>query len=177
MTKRLFLIFLILISIVACGKKKNIHRPSQPSPIQTELADQSDRESNGGLLRFKLEGKAMYDKFFVAQFTPRGDLFAMDNLQLYNYNLGSDKFPQFIINLDYKESDLSKWEGKVFPMDFLAFTIAPNTLPLNSKGTIEITDVTQTAIEGRFSGELVNPRSHKSFAINGEFKATIKVNI
>jgi len=172
------LIFLIVLLALSCGeKRKSLHDRMPQGTIHADQPDLSDREANGGMLRFTLEGKAMFDKFFVAQFTPRGDLFNTDNLQLYNYNPGSDKYPQFIINIDYEESDLHNWAGKTFPLDFLAFTAAENTLPLNSKGKIEIMEVTETKVEGRFSGQLIHPTSRKTFEIRGEFKAMIKVNV
>ncbi len=172
------LIFLIIFLTLSCGEKRKSARDQKPQgSIHADRPDLSDREPNGGMLRFTLEGKAMFDKYFVAQFTPRGDLFNMDNLQLYNYNPGSDKYPQFIISIDYKESDLRNWAGKTFPLDFLAFTAAANTLPLNSKGKVEIMEVTESKVEGRFSGQLIHPTSGKMFEIRGEFKAMIKVNV
>ncbi len=172
------LIFLLILLAFSCGEdRQSAQSRKSQAGMRTGEPDLSDREPNGGMLRFSLEGKAMYDKFFVAQFTPRGDLFNSDNLQLYNYNPGSDKYPQFIINIDYKESDLRNWAGKTFPLDFLAFTAAANTLPLNSKGKIEITEVTETEVEGKFSGQLIHPTSGKTFEIRGEFRAMVRVNV
>ncbi len=176
MKTKIFFVLIILVGFFACEKKKQpVLRPQ--GSFQVSEPDKSDREPNGGMLRFKLKDKAMHDKFFIAQFTPRGELFKNDNLQLFNYNIGSDKYPQFIINLNYKESELKKWEGQTFPLDFLAFTAAPNTTPLNSQGTLKITKVTNSAVEGTFSGKLSNPVSKKIVPIRGEFKAMIKLNI
>jgi hypothetical protein len=162
MTKKSFFTILIFFFLLSCGKKQEAGSP--------------DRSSNGGMLRFKLGNKTMHDKYFIALFTPRGNLFKEDNLQLYNYNVGSDKYPQIIININYNSSDLNAWAGKVLPIDFLAFTPAPDQMPLRSKGQVTITQVTDQMIEGRFSGELVNPQKEKSFPIHGEFKAVLQVN-
>ena len=142
-----------------------------------EIADQSlDRQSNGGMLRFNLGGKNMHDRYFGAQFTPRGDIFKKDNLQLYNYNIGSDKFPKFIISIDHIESDLQKWQGETFPMAFLAFTPEKNSTPLGADGKIMITRVTESMVNGNFEGELIHPVSGKRFPIRGEFKAKLEIN-
>ncbi len=167
-------IFLLLLVFFCCSRKEK-QRPQGSFHVSTP--DQSDREPNGGLLRFTLSGKAMHDDFFIAQFTPRGDIFTYDNLQLTNYNIGSDKYPKFLINVDYAESDLSLWEGKDFPMDFLAFTAAPNTAPFNSRGNVTITKVSGSFVEGRFSGRLVHPVNGKTFPIKGEFKGIIRLNV
>ena len=176
MKKKVFFACLVLLLIFACQRKKErVIRPEGSFDISTP--DLSDRNPNGGMLRFTLDGKRMHDKYFVAMFTPRGDLFEKDNLQLFNYNLGSDKYPQFIINVDHKESDLKKWQGIDLPLDFLAFTAAPNTVPLNSRGNIKILRVTENMIEGQFSGRLIHPVNRKEFEIKGEFKAKLQLNI
>jgi len=171
MEKKLFLLLLVVFLIVGCSQEKK----EQP-PLDVNQPAQSDREPNGGALRFHLAEKAMHDKFFEAQFTPRGDLYDKDNLQLYNYNLGSAKFPQFLISLNYKESELKSWEGLIFPLDFLVFTISPGTQPLISTGELEITHVTDYYIEGKFGGTLTHPENGNEYKISGEFKAIIKVN-
>ena len=177
MKKKIFLFLIVPLLVIACGKKKEtqVIKPKGNFNISTD--DKSDREPNGGMLRFTLGGKTMHDKYFVAQFTPRGDIFEQDNLQLYNYNLGSDKYPQFIINLDFKESELNNWQNKVFPLHFLAFTAAPDTPPFNSQGELKIIKVTDTFVEGTFHGYLINPISKRKFPVKGEFKAIIKMNV
>ena len=177
MKKKLFLFGLCFLLFFACEKKKEPQVIRPKGEFNVRKPEQSDREPNGGKLRFTLNGKTMHDDFFVAQFTPRGDVFDKDNLQLYNYNFGSDKYPQFIINIDYRESDLKKWEGKKFPLDFLAFTAAPNTVPFNSKGELRIIKVTDTEIQGTFHGELIHPVKKTTYEIKGDFKAIIRVNI
>lgn len=167
-----FFPFFIVFAVCSCEKNKEIDQT-----VDVHNPSQSDRKSNGGLLRFTLDEKAMHDKFFEAQFTPRGEVFEYDNLQLYNYNFGSDKYPQMLINLDYRESDLKKWQDRTFPLDFMAFTASPNVPPLNSKGEIKITKVVDDKIDGIFSGKLVNPVNNKSFDIRGEFRAILKLNI
>ncbi|MBN1997455.1 hypothetical protein JW935_07885 [candidate division KSB1 bacterium] len=170
-------LFLLCLVILYCTKDKKPKVVRPKGSFNATTPDRSDHEANGGILRFTLSGKAMHDDFFIAQFTPRGDIFTYDNLQLANYHIGSDKYPKFLINVDYAESDLSAWEGKSFPMDFLAFVAAPNTSPLNSKGKVTITRVTPSFIEGRFSGQLVHPVNGKTFPIKGEFKGIIKLNV
>ena len=92
----------ILALVISCGTDNG------------KSDNQSDRKSNGGMIRFVLNDKTMHDRYFVAQFTPRGHLFETDNLQLYNYRIDSDKYPQIFFNLDYKESDLNKWRKSHF---------------------------------------------------------------
>lgn len=175
--KFLFLLLLPLL-VSFCSKKKEAEQVVRPQgEFQVSRPSPSDREPNGGMLRLNLDGKVMHDKFFVAQFTPRGDIFERDNLQLFNYNLGSEKFPQLIINLDYKESDLRLWQGQTLPLDFLAFSAAADAPPLNSTGQLTIAKVTDREIEGSFRGDLVNSQTQKRIPIRGEFKAIIQVNI
>jgi len=172
MIKKSFFALLIVAMLIGCGKKDK-----QKTDFQVSHPSQSDRQPNGGMLRFTIDDKSMHDKYFVAQFTPRGDMFEYDNLQLFNYNIGSDKYPQFIININYKESDLKKWEGKSFPLDFLAFTPSPKAIPLNSRGEIMITRVIDNEVEGKFSGELIHPKTGQTHPIKGEFRAVLKVNV
>jgi len=129
------------------------------------------------LLRFTLGDKPLHDSFCEAQFTPRGEMFEHDNLQIYNYNLSSEKYPRLILNVNHKESDLAQWVGQTLPVELLAFTAAANTPTLKSKGSIKVTKVTQRHVEGTFSGELLHPDNDKVFPIRGEFRAVIRVNI
>ena len=177
MKRKLFFILIIGLAIHTCEKKEEPKVIRPEGRFRVSAPDNSDREPNGGFLRFTLAGKAMHDRYFVAQFTPRGELFRKDNLQLYNYNLGSDKYPQFLISIDHVQSDPQKWSGGTFPLDLLAFTATPNTVPLNSRGEIKIIKVTRSTLEGHFSGELIHPVSKKIFPIRGDFKAMIKMNI
>ena len=127
MKNAIAIIIIVALGYAACDKtKEKRDKKTEPGILE------SDRQANGGKLRFYLEGKAMHDKYFVAQFTPKGDLFEKDNLQLYNYNSGSDKYPQILINIDYLESDLQEWNGKSFPLDYLIFTADKNATPLKS---------------------------------------------
>ena len=174
MKKKVFFLLLALgMSAIECEKPGS--RPQDD--LEATQPEKSDRESNGGRLRLTLQDRAMHDKFFVAQFTPRGALFRKDNLQLYNYNLGSDKYPQFLISIDYEESDLKRWVGIKFPLDFLAFTPSADALPYQSTGQLEITRVDGSMCEGRFSGALIHPLSKKQYAIRGDFKAVLRLNI
>jgi hypothetical protein len=162
---QLALVTIAFMLVISCGSDNG------------STADQEiDRRSNGGLLRFNLSGKNMHDRYFGAQFTPRGEFFKKDNLQLYNYHIGSDKFPKFIISINHKESDLQKWEGESFPMDFLAFTPQQNSTPLGAEGKIAITRVSESMVNGNFEGELIHPVSGKRFPIRGEFKAKLEIN-
>lgn len=174
---KLFLILILITVFAGCNREKEPKTIRPKGDFNVHEPDQSDRQPNGGKLRFTLDRKQMHDDFFVAQFTPKGDMFEYDNLQLYNYNLGSDKYPQFIVSIDFSESNLKAWEGKTFPLDFLAFTASENTLPFNSRGEIRITKVTDQFVEGTFDGELVHPETKKAFPIKGEFRAMIKVNV
>ena len=166
MIKKTFLLFLIFSVFLGCSKKND----------QNKTSSTSDREPNGGMLRFTLEEKSMHDNYFVAQFTPRGDIFENDNLQLYNYQIGSDKYPQLIISIDHKESDLKTWQGKMFPLEVMALTLGPKTTPLNSSGELFITKVSNNEIEGYFKGKLYHPTSEKTFPITGEFIAMLQIN-
>ncbi|MBN1467001.1 hypothetical protein JXA02_14700 [candidate division KSB1 bacterium] len=156
---------------LACQNKEELqpHDVTQPR--------QSDRKPNGGLLRFTLGDKPMHDSFFEAQFTPRGQMFDTDNLQLYNYNFDSDKYPQLLITVNTVESDLSRWINQSLPTAELAFTAAANTPTMRSPGTVRITKVTERSIEGSFSGELANPVTGKAFEIRGEFRAVTRINV
>jgi hypothetical protein len=169
---KLFLIFLLAIGLASCQKAEKNEKSALKAREQL-----SDRVSNDGMLRFVLAGKSMHDEFFIAQFTPQGNLFEKDNLQLCNYNIGSDKYPQFIININHDSSNLKEWEGKTFPLDFLAFTPASDARPLDSEGNILFTKITDTSIEGKFSGNLINRVSGKKYPIRGEFKAIIELNV
>ena len=174
MKKKLFLCLLLVVLGGSCKQREQ--QPVQKGDFNIYEPEQSDRKANGGKLRFTLGGKAMHDNFFVAQFTPKGDLFGSDNLQLYNYNFGSDKYPQFLVSIDHTESDLKKWEDKTFPLDFLAFTVSKHSAPFHSKGKMTITKVTESWIEGTFDGMLFHPQK-RSFPIKGEFRAIIRVNV
>jgi hypothetical protein len=174
----LTLSILMIITATNCSRKE---KESMTNQLEPELSksgiDTSDRQPNGGMLRYTLEGMLFEDEFFVALFTPRGDIFRYDNLQLFNYNIGSDKYPQFIISIDNVESDLAKWRDKTFPLDFCSLTAVKNTVPLNSEGNVTITKITATTVEGRFSGNLINTLKEKKFPIQGEFRAILQVNL
>jgi len=170
---KLFFLFCAFLLTTACQQdeapKNFAHDVTRPA--------QSDRKPNGGLLRFTLNEKVMHDSFFEAQFTPRGEVFQNDNLQLYNYNLNSEKYPRLLISIDAKESDLENWEGKTFPLDAMAFTASAESQPLSSRGELHIDEVTDRRIEGTFSGELLHPDGERTFPIRGEFRAMLRVNI
>ncbi|MBN1559721.1 hypothetical protein JW998_05695 [candidate division KSB1 bacterium] len=170
MRRKLFFLCALFL-LVACQKEKEL----QPHDVMHPR--QSDRKPNGGLLRFTLGDKPLHDSFFEAQFTPRGQVFDADNLQLYNYNLNSDKYPRLLITVNTVESDLSKWIDQSLPIETLAFTAAPNVPTMKSPGTIKITKVTERDVEGSFSGELVNPGTGKVFEIRGEFRAILRINV
>lgn len=163
MTKRIFSCFLLLALCLSCGPKKK--------------SGQGDRGDNGGFVRFTVEGKAMHDDYFVAQFTPAGDLFDSDNLQLFNYNTGSSKYPQLLMDINYQQSNLKLWKAQSLPTSVLAFSVSPQAPPLQSTGEVKILQVSDQFVQGSFSGELVHPETGKTFPIRGEFKAVLKVNI
>ena len=76
------LIVTLILSISSCGKKEKKPKVVQPAPeFQTSVPDNSDRQPNGGMLRYTLAGRVFEDEYFVALFTPRGDIFRTDNLQ------------------------------------------------------------------------------------------------
>ena len=170
---KLFFLCTLILVFSACKKDENL----QKAPHDVTKPAQSDRKPNGGFIRFTLDERPMHDAFFEAQFTPRGDVFEFDNLQLYNYNLGSKKYPQIIISINYKQSDLKKWQGHKFSLQNFTFTAAEGTPSMTAKGEIEIKSVSDRFIEGMFSGELLHPQKDASFPIRGEFKASVKVNI
>lgn len=172
MRTKLFFIVLSLF-LTVCQKNDS----SQQPPYMASRPAQSDRKPNGGLLRFTLEDKVMHDPFFEGQFTPRGQVFEYDNLQLYNYNVDSDKYPRLFITIDFQESDLSKWVGKAFPMDLFVFTPAPGIEPFSAKGEIRIIKRTGDDLEGHFEGLLFHPHKSSTFPIKGEFRAKIKQNV
>ena len=163
MAKKIFLIFAIFLISLNCGQKK------------TDPND--DRSDNGGFVRFAVEGKAMHDSYFVAQFTPAGDLLESDNLQLYNFNPGSKKFPQLLMDVNLKQSDLGKWQSQTLATDVLAFSVSPQSPPLQSTGQVKILQVSDKFVQGSFSGELVHPQTGKIYSIHGEFKGVLKINI
>ena len=81
--KMFFLVMMILL-FSACGKDEGL----QQAPHDVTKPAQSDKKPNGGFIRFTLDERPMHDAFFAAHFTPGGDVFEFDNLQLYNYNIG-----------------------------------------------------------------------------------------
>ena len=171
MEKKLFLL-LLLVFLVACGTDK----PPDHGHLDVKQPLQSDREPNGGMLRVHLADKAMHDEFFEAQFTPAGDLYKTANLQLYNYNYQSDKFPQFIITLNHAPNNLLKWEKKQFPLNLIV-TIAADRPPMRAEGRLTISRVTEYFVEGQFDGELNHPHGERTFPIRGEFKAILRLNV
>ena len=173
MRKKMFFSCLLFLFLAACQKDEDL----QNQPHDVTRPRQSDMKANGGLLRFTLEEKPLHDSFFEAQFTPRGEMFEYDNLQLYNYNLNSAKYPQLLISVNYKESELAKWADQTLPVDFIAFTAAAGTPTLRAKGEVRIAKVGERTIEGTFSGDLVHPTNGKTFPIRGEFKAVMRINV
>jgi hypothetical protein len=171
MTRKIFMLLIACSLIAGCEKKPEKERKQAP------LASVGDSSDNGGMLRFTLEGKAMHDRFVVAQFTPRGDLFAEDNLQIYNYDIQSDKYPRILLSISSKQSDLRQWQGKTLTMDLLAFTVSAQTAPLTAQGEIRITRVNEQFVEGQFRGELLSEENGKKFEIRGEFKAVLRLNV
>lgn len=172
MRTKLFFLLCAVLCAAFCQKDK-----SGLPPYDAARPAQSDRKPNGGLLRFTLDSKLMHDTFFEAQFTPRGDVFQFDNLQMYNYNFGSDKFPRLLISIDHEDSDLEQWSGLTVPMDLLVFTPASGTAPFSARGEIKIKNADKNKIEGTFSGELVHPINGRTFSMRGEFRAVVKLNI
>lgn len=170
---KIFFLCAIFLLTIACRQDDNLSK----QPHDVNRPKQSDQKPNGGMLRFTLGDKPLHDSFFEGQFTPRGDVFEFDNLQLYNYNFESEKYPQLLININHKESDLANWIGQSLPIEFIAFTAAPNTVTLKSQGTLNVTKVSERNIEGSFSGNLLNPETGKTFEIRGEFRAILRVNI
>ena len=171
---RIKLFFVILVFLFAA---------CQQDDSQNEFAHdvkrpaQSDQKPNGGMLRFTLDEKVMHDPFFEAQFTPKGEVFTHDNLQLYNYNLNSEKYPRLLISIDAKESDLQEWQGQSFELETMAFTPSEGSPTLSARGSVAIEQVTDRKIEGTFSGELLHPDGERVFPIRGEFRAMLKVNV
>ena len=163
MTKRIFTLVCAATLLLACGKKNK--------------TTDDDRGDNGGFVRFSVEGKKMHDEYFVAQFTPAGDMFDRDNLQLYNFNPGSTKYPQLLISLNHPQRDLKKWQFETLATEVLAFSVSGQTTPLQSAGQVQILRVSDQYVEGKFSGELVHPQTGKTYSIRGEFKAVLKMNI
>ncbi|HNW58799.1 MAG TPA: hypothetical protein PKI62_03890 [bacterium] len=171
MTRRIFLALVALMVLLGCGKKQD--KPRQQAP----LAAVGDRTDNGGMLRFTVEGKTMHDRFVVAQFTPRGDLFPEDNLQIYNYDIQSDKYPRLLLSINSRESDLRRWQDQSLPAELVAFTVSAQSPPLTARGEVRITRVADPFIEGQFRAELLQEESGKSYEIRGEFKAVLRLNV
>ncbi len=172
MTRKILICLTALALLSGCDRKQE-KAGHKPAPLATV----GDRTDNGGLLRFTLEGKALHDRFVVAQFTPRGDLFVEDNLQIYNYDIESDKYPRILISISSLESDLKLWQEKVLPVELLAFSVSAESRPFSSRGEVKITRVTAQYVEGQFSGELFSEENGKSFPIQGEFKAVLRWNV
>lgn len=173
MRTKLFFLMVALLCTAFCKKDEKSGLP----PYDATRPAQSDRKPNGGLLRFTLKDKLMHDAFFEAQFTPRGELFEHDNLQMYNYNLGSDKYPRLLISIDHNESNLAKWSGLTVPMDVLVFTPTADAKPFLARGEVRIRYADERTVEGTFAGELIHPTSKRKLPVRGEFKAIVKVNI
>jgi hypothetical protein len=170
---KVFFLCAFFLMTLACQQDDNLAK----QPHDVNRPKQSDRKPNGGLLRFTLGDKPLHDSYCEGQFTPRGEMFEFDNLQIYNYNLESDKYPQLLIHVNHKESELANWIDKSLPIDVMAFTAAPQTETLQSKGTLKVTKVSGRTIEGSFSGDLLNPETGKTFEIRGEFRAILRVNV
>ncbi len=170
---KLFFFCALFLLATACQRDENLAK----QPHDVNRPRQSDQKPNGGLLRFTLGDKPMHDSYCEAQFTPRGDVFEFDNLQIYNYNLESEKYPQLLINVNFNESELGKWVDQTLPIELMAFTAAPQTKTMTSKGTITLKNITDRTIEGSFSGDLLNADTGKTFAIRGEFRAILRVNV
>ncbi|MDZ7314664.1 MAG: hypothetical protein ONB24_00930 [candidate division KSB1 bacterium] len=163
--KKLFFWALALMTIgVFCGNEA-----SKRSSI--------DRRPNGGILRLTLNEKQMHDVFFEAQFTPRGELFALDNLQLYNFHPGSSKYPRLLISVDYAESSLFKWQGLTFSLNSPAFTPSSGSRTYIFQGELIIAKADEKKVEGSFSGQLIHPTNGRTFSIYGEFIAPVRLNI
>ncbi|HNR66976.1 MAG TPA: hypothetical protein PKN04_02635 [bacterium] len=162
--KRIVFALLVICFVIACKNQPH----DQPY--------QSDREPNGGLLRMTIEGRPMHDRFFVAQFTPKGELFETDNLQLFNYNIDSEKYPKLLISIDHLENELKNWQKQAFPLDVFALILEENTVPLQAKGELWIDKIDERFIHGSFSGDLIHPENGTQFPLRGEFKAVLRYN-
>lgn len=172
MTRQFFLSLVILAIFMGCSRKE----ASDQKPA-AELTTTGDAAGNGGFLKIHLQGKWIRDPFFVAQFTPRGDLFSRDNLQFYNYDIQSQKYPRLLISIDFLESDFKKCEGRIFPMNVFVLTIEKGTPALQAQGTLKISRITDQAVEGQFSGELSSQDGLRKFPVNGEFKGIFRLNV
>ena len=170
---KLFFLCMLIFVFSACQKDDNLGK----APHDVKKPAQSDLKPNGGFIRFSLDEKPMHDSFFEAQFTPRGDVFEFDNLQLYNYNLDSEKYPQIIFTIDFEESSLQAWQGLTFSLESVTFLASEDAPPMTATGELVVKTVTERFIEGFFNGELLHPRNERSFPFRGEFKAVIKVNV
>ena len=173
MRKKMFFSVLVSLILLACQKESDVKQ----HPHDVNQPGQSDRKPNGGFLRLVLEDRPMHDTFFEAQFTPRGDMFQSDNLQLYNYNVGSEKYPRILIDINGEQSDIKQWSETAFSLSTLSFAAAPGTTPLGAEGEIRITKATNRSVEGNFDGELLNEKSGKRIPLRGEFRAIVKINI
>ncbi len=159
----------MILTVCSCKDDTAERRPSV-------FRKTADRRSNGGFLYLRLNDKQMRDRFFEALFTPRGELFPTDNLQLYNFNAGTNKYPKILFSVDRMESDLKKWKGIKVPVDCLLFSPAPNTALFAGNATVEITKADNHTVEGSFIGELRHPQNGRTFSLSGEFKAMVKTN-
>ncbi len=172
MTRQFFLSLMILAIFMGCSRQEESDQ--NPAVEQTTTGDAA---GNGGFLRMHLQGKWIRDSFFVAQFTPRGDLFSKDNLQFYNYDIQSQKYPRLLISIDFLESDFKKWQGRVYPMDVFVLTIEKETAALQAQGTLKITRITDQTVEGHFTGELFSEDGLRKFPVDGEFKGIFRLNV
>ncbi len=161
--------------ILSCGKKETKTDPA-PQVQKKQVIDVQNNISNGGELEVVFGNKIIKDDYLVAQFTARSEIFSIDNLQIYNYDVNSDVYPQFLISIDAKESDLNNWKNKSYSLSLCSLVLDEDAVPFRSEGQVMITIVTEDEIHGHFQGHLINIVNYEKMPIQGSFRAKIKYN-
>lgn len=132
--------------------------------------------SNGGELEVIFGDKIIKDNYLVAQFTMRSEVFSIDNLQIFNYDANSNVYPQFLISIDAKESNLQNWKQQSFSLNLCSLILDVDSVPSRSEGQVMITEVSADEVVGHFQGHLINILNYEKTPIRGSFRAKIKYN-
>lgn len=162
--------------LLSCDKKETKTEPG--SEVQKkQIIEVQNNISNGGELQVMFGNKIIKDDYLVAQFTARSEIFSVDNLQIYNYDVNSDVYPQFLISIDARESELKKWENKSYPLSLCSLVLDEDAVPFRSEGQVMITQVTEDQVSGHFQGHLIHIVNYEQMPIQGSFRARIKYNL
>lgn len=169
-------LFCICAGIFASCNKKDSKTDQTSELDKKQVINVQNNMSNGGDLEVTFGTKIIKDDYLVAQFTARNEIFRIDNLQIFNYDVNSDVYPQFLISIDANESDLKNWQNKSYALNLCSLILDEDSVPSRSEGQIMITNVTDDEVQGHFQGHLINIVSYEKTPIQGRFRAKIKYN-